>query len=272
MWARDRFPPSKRPFLVGMVHLQPLPGSPGWSGSLDRVIELALRDADALNNAGFDAILVENYGDAPFRPERVDPETVAAMAVVADRIRQHTSLPIGVNLLRNDAQAALAIAAVTGATFIRVNVHTGAMLTDQGWLTGRADETLRLRTRLNADVAICADVLVKHALAPPGADISEVARDTALRGRADVLIVSGTATGAGTDPAHLAAVREAVPDTPVWIGSGLNADNARALLRSADGAIVGTFLKAEGRTENPVDVKRARAIVAALEQPSRKRK
>lgn len=249
-----------------MVHLLPLPGSPAWGGSFANVIEFALRDADALSSAGFDAMMVENFGDAPFRPERADPETVAALAVLVDRIRNRVSLPVGVNVLRNDAQSALAIAAVTGATFIRVNVHTGALLTDQGWLTGRADETLRLRARLAAEVAICADVLVKHALAPPGADIAELARDTSLRGRADVLIVSGTATGSGTDPLRLAAVRKGVPETPLWVGSGLTPDNAQTLLRIADGAIVGTWLKADGKTGNPVDVNRARAIVEAANQ------
>jgi membrane complex biogenesis BtpA family protein len=266
MRARQHFPPAKRPLLIGMVHLLPLPGSPDWGGSFAKVIELALRDADALSSAGFDALMVENFGDAPFRPDHADPETVAAMAVLVDRIRNQTSLPIGVNVLRNDALSALAIAAVTGAAFIRVNVHTGAMLTDQGWLTGRADETLRLRARLGAEVTVCADVLVKHAVAPPGADIAELARDTALRGHADVLIVSGSATGAGTDPVHLAAVRDAVPETPLWIGSGLTPDNAHRLLRVADGAIVGTYLKAHGKTTSPVDVKRAQAIVEAAKQ------
>jgi membrane complex biogenesis BtpA family protein len=246
-----------------MVHLLPLPGSPGWAGSFDDVIRRALQDAEALARAGFDAILVENFGDMPFRSEQVDPATTAAMAVVIDRIRARVSLPIGVNVLRNDALSALAIAAVTSAAFIRVNVHTGAMLTDQGWITGRADQTLRLRAQLGAPVAICADVLVKHAIAPAGADPAAVAQDTALRGRADVLIVSGSATGSGPDPRRLAAVKDAVPDRPIWVGSGLSPDNASALLGIADGAIVGTYLKQDGLAQNPVDPARARALVQA---------
>src|SRR5687767_9268450 len=148
--------------LIGMVHLQPLPGSPGWRGSFSAVLERAIRDADILAEAGFDGIMVENFGDAPFLPGRVAPETIAAVAVVAASLRSQFELPLGVNVLRNDGAAALAIAAVVGARFIRVNVHTGAMLTDQGWIEGRAHETLRLRASLNAQIAICADVMVKH--------------------------------------------------------------------------------------------------------------
>jgi uncharacterized protein len=266
MPASLHFPPAKRPLLIGMVHLLPLPGSPGWAGSFADVSQRALQDAETLARAGFDALMVENFGDTPFRPDHVDPETSAAMAVLIDRIRSRVSLPIGVNVLRNDALSALAIAAVTGAEFIRVNVHTGAMLTDQGWLTGRADQTLRLRAQLGVQVAICADVLVKHALAPPGADPAAVAKDTALRGRADVLIVSGSATGSGTDPRRLAAVKEAVPDKPIWVGSGLSPDNASALLGIADGAIVGTYLKQDGLAQNPVDPERARVLAQAVKQ------
>ena len=117
--------------LIGMVHLLPLPGSPRWSGRMDQVIERALRDADALIGAGFDGLLLENLGDTPFWPAQVEPETVAAMSVVADRLRNHSELPLGINVLRNDARAAIAIAKATDAVFIRVNVHTGAAATDR---------------------------------------------------------------------------------------------------------------------------------------------
>src|SRR5687768_120118 len=192
------FPPPGRKLLIGMVHLLPLPGAPGWQGRLHDVIQRALADAAALEAAGFDALLVENFGDAPFFPDAVPAVTTAAMTVVIARLAQSTRLPFGVNVLRNDAASALAIAAATDASFIRVNVHSGAMLTDQGWLSGRAHETVRQRAQLGAPVAICADVLVKHAIAPPGADLAGIARDTRIRGQADVLIVTGAATCAPT--------------------------------------------------------------------------
>ncbi|HSL70376.1 MAG TPA: BtpA/SgcQ family protein [Longimicrobiales bacterium] len=249
--------------LIGMVHLLPLPGSPRWSGRMDQVIERALRDAAALIGAGFDGLLLENLGDTPFWPAQVEPETIAAMSVVADRLRNHSELPLGINVLRNDARAAIAIAGATGAAFIRVNVHTGAMLTDQGWIEGRAAETLRTRARLDATVAICADVLVKHAIAPPGADLVQVAVDTVERGLADVLIITGAATGAPTDPDRATRIKQALPHVPVWIGSGVTAETVRQLLAVADGAIVGSSIKIDGHTGNPVDAARAADLVKA---------
>src|SRR5690606_2253475 len=158
----------RRPVIIGMVHLLPLPGAPRWAGSLDEVRERALADARALEAGGVDGIIVENFGDAPFHPDAVPAETIAAMTALTTGVVRAVGLPVGVNVLRNDAAAALAVAAAAGARFIRVNVHTGAMLTDQGWITGRAHETLRLRARIAPTVAIAADVLVKHATPPPG--------------------------------------------------------------------------------------------------------
>ena len=250
--------------LVGMVHLLPLPGAPRWDGSMAGVIGRARADAAALAAGGFHGVMVENFLDAPFHPAAVPAETVAAMAVIVDRVREECGLPVGVNVLRNDAYAALAIAAATSARFIRVNVHTGAMLTDQGWLDGRAHETLRTRLRLAPDVAILADVLVKHAVAPAGLTAGDAARDSWHRGLADALIVSGTATGAAVDTAQLDDVRSAVPDAPVWLGSGVDAGNAAALLERADGAIIGSALAYDGVAGNGIDPARVRRFTAAL--------
>lgn len=249
--------------LVGMVHLPPLPGSPRWGGTMRAVVEHALSDARALEAGGMDGVLVENYLDAPFFPDRVPPETVAAMAVVVAEVSGAVRLPVGVNVLRNDAAAALAVAVAAGARFIRVNVHTGAMITDQGWIEGRAHETLRMRERLGATVAILADVLVKHAVPPAGLDPAQAARDAWHRGLADALIVSGAETGAAADPGRLEALRAAVPEAPLWIGSGITPANAREMLPLADGAIVGTTLARDGVAGRGIDPDRVRALVAA---------
>jgi membrane complex biogenesis BtpA family protein len=164
--------------IIGMVHLPPLPGSPRYEGSVAAVIEHATAQARALQDGGVDAIMVENFGDAPFFAESLPPLTISALTLAVAEISRATSLPLGVNALRNDAAAALSIAACTGAQLIRVNVHTGAMLTDQGWINGRAAETLRLRAQLQARVAIAADVMVKHAVSPAGLSIEAAARDT----------------------------------------------------------------------------------------------
>lgn len=258
--------------LIGMVHLQPLPGSPGSTLPLTAVVEAARSDARALAEAGFDALMIENFGDAPFRPGAVDAHTVSAMTVVVQAVRSEVDIPIGINVLRNDARAAIAIAVVCDATFVRVNIHCGAYATDQGIIEGQADETLRYRRRLGGGAlgaddapapAIFADVHVKHASPLLSQSIAEAAEETAYRGRADGLIVSGTATGKPTPPDDVHAVRKAVPDRPILIGSGATSDNARELLAVADGIIVGTAIKQDGRTSAPVDPLRAAAFVQA---------
>jgi membrane complex biogenesis BtpA family protein len=248
--------------LIGMLHLLPLPGSPGYGGSRDAIRERMLRDAEALQKAGFDALLLENFGDMPFYKDEVPPATVAEMAVLAEALRRSTDLPLGVQVLRNDAAAALSVAAAAGAQFIRVNVHTGAMLTDQGVIEGWAAQTLRLRDAIRCDVRVLADVMVKHAVPLAPTDIADAARDAAERGGADGLIVSGRATGAHTDLRELEAVRKAVR-CPVFVGSGATAEQAAALLQLATGIIVGTSVKVDGISTNPVDVSRAAAFVNA---------
>lgn len=146
---------------------------------------------------------------------------------------------------------------------IRVNVHSGAMLTDQGIIEGRADRTLRRRRELGARVAILADVLVKHAAPLGSVTIEEAARDAVERGLADALIITGTGTGEATSLADVRRVRAALPDTPILVGSGVTAETVRDILAIADGAIVGTSFKIGGRTTAPVDPERVKRLVAA---------
>lgn len=250
--------------LIGMVHLAPLPGSPRWSGSMAQVTEAALADARALLDGGIDALLVENYGDAPFAPGRVEPATIAAMTVVAAEIRRAApDAPVGINVLKNDARAALAIAGATGARFIRVSVHAGAVVADQGIVQSDAYATLRDRRLLDSDVSIFADLQGKHTAPLAPVEIEQEARDLVHRGLADALIVSGRATGEATPLADVKRARSAVPATPLLIGSGVSADTVAELLSIADGVIVGTFVKRDGSVRNPVDPERVRRLVAA---------
>ena len=257
-------PSPSGPLLVGVVHVPPLPGSPRSEG-IDNAVRAALTDAAALVSGGMNALIVENYGDAPFFKESVPPVTVAALTRVATLLREaHPDVPLGSNVLRNDAAAAVSIATVVGARFVRVNVHTGSAYTDQGWIEGKAAETLRLRAQLGGDVAIYADVAVKHATLPPGFDLAQSARDCAARGGADALIVTGNATGAAIDTGTIDTVRDAVGAHPIIVGSGVDVENASVVLAKADGAIVGTSLKRDGRVGAPVDVDRVRRLVAAV--------
>lgn len=254
--------PDARP-LIGMVHLLPLPGAPRWAHSMDAIEDRALTDALALDEGGMDGILVENFMDIPFFRASVPPETVAAMARVVTTLRKAVSVPLGVNVLRNDAHAALAIAVACGAAFIRVNVHTGTMWTDQGTVEGRAADTLRIRAALGVQVAILADVLVKHATPPPGLSPEAAAADTWSRGLVDALVASGGGTGEPTDPGRVRAIARGAPDAPVLVGSGVTPDTVAGLLAVAHGAIVGTALTREGRAGSGVDVDRVRALVEA---------
>ena len=255
-----------RPVLIGMVHLLPLPGAPRYGGDLTAVADRARFDAAALADAGFSAVMVENYGDSPFLPGPVGPETVAAMARISLCVAAECGLPIGINVLRNDARAALGIAAVVDARFIRVNVHCGSTVTDQGILTGRAHETIRERARLGADVLVLADVLVKHGRPLGVDDPALAARDAVHRGHADALIVTGAATGATADPDRVREVLAAVPGTPVLVGSGLTEATANTFFPLAAGAIVGTSIKVDGVSDAPVDLGRARHLVEAVRE------
>src|SRR5689334_55434 len=197
--------------LIGVVHLKALPGAPRFQGKIETILRAALADARAYESGGADAIIIENFGDVPFTKGAVASETIAAMAAVGCAVRNNVKLPIGFNVLRNDARAALALCAACGGSFIRVNVHTGAMLTDQGLIEGEAYETLRCRKRLCPDVQIFADVHVKHAVTIGDWPIDIAARDTLERGLADALIVSGTGTGEAVDLSDLETVRRACP-------------------------------------------------------------
>jgi membrane complex biogenesis BtpA family protein len=249
-----------------MVHLRPLPGSP-TGGDLETALEAARADAEILTSAGVDGMVVENFGDVPFAKGRVPPSTVAAMAIVCRELRRDHNVPFGVNVLRNDAEAALSVAAVTGADFVRVNVHVGAAVTDQGVIEGRARETLLLRRALGSSALLFADVRVKHArpLGAPGEedDLVGEARDARRRGLADVLVLSGVATGARADPADFRRVREALPDTPLFVGSGITAGNLEEFWTVSDGMIVGSALKRDGDPRLPVDRGRAREVLEA---------
>ncbi|RKU09078.1 phosphorybosylanthranilate isomerase [Candidatus Poribacteria bacterium] len=252
--------------IIGVIHLPPLIGSPQSTQLFHEIRARALSDAETLIDNGIDGVIIENYGDVPFSSDSVEPHTVAALALVADEIRErYPQTPIGLNVLRNDAKSAIAIATVTEANFIRVNVHTGAMLTDQGLIQGKAHETLRYRLFLKSEVKIFADIAVKHAVPLAPIDILASAGDTYHRGLADALIVTGTATGKSTDLDQLKTVKSAVPQASIFAGSGVTTDNLTEVLQYAGGVIVGTSIKRDGVTTNAVDADRVRALIRARE-------
>jgi membrane complex biogenesis BtpA family protein len=247
-----------------MLHVPALPGSPRNELTFTHIVDWVLKDAVALTAGKVDALLLENFGDAPFYPTRVPPHTVAFMTALGNEVQRVCALPLGINMLRNDAESALAVASAVGAQFVRVNVHTGVRVTDQGIIQGSAHETLRYRRFLGADVRIFADADVKHS-APVAARGLKIEIDELVsRGGADAVIVTGDATGGVTSLEDLRIAKAAAGQTPVLAGSGVDAGNVAAVLKIADAVIVGTAFKRDGLTTNPVDADRVRKIVEAV--------
>jgi len=242
--------------LVGVIHLPPLPGSPLSSLPVRAIVERAVEDARVLEGAGFHLALIENFGDTPFCRDRVPAITVAAMTACAEGVRAALpTLPLGINVLRNDADAALAIAAVVGAACIRVNVHTGARVTDQGVIQGDAAATLRTRRTLGAEsVAIWADVDVKHSAPLAVRPIADEASDLVTRALVEAILVTGSGTGKSIDLAQIASVRSAIGTVPLYVASGARVEDLGALVGHCDGVIVGSALRANGIAGGPVDI------------------
>jgi uncharacterized protein len=277
-WCGNRYPPSlkrnvnlKQIFnttqpIIGVVHLLPLPTSARWGGSLSAIVDRAEQEAVALASGGVNSIIIENFFDAPFPKNRVDPAVVSAMTMIVSRLRELVSMPIGINVLRNDSLSAMAIASCTGAAFIRVNVLSGVMATDQGLIEGCAHELLRYRRELGSDVKIIADVLVKHAQPLSSSDITTAVQETIDRGLADAIILSGVATGHPPSLEDLRLAKAAAGNTPIIIGSGADFSNISNLMQFADGVIVSSSLKRQGKIENSIDPIRVSQFVEAMRQ------
>lgn len=252
--------------IIGVVHLLPLPSSPRWGGSLKSVIDRAEQEVTALASGGVDGVIVENFFDAPFTKNQVDPAVVSAMTLIIQRLMNLVTLPVGINVLRNDAQSALAIATCVQAQFIRVNVLTGVMATDQGLIEGQAHQLLRYRKELGSEVKILADVLVKHGRPLGSPNLTIAVQETLERGLADGVILSGWATGSPPLLEDLELASAAAKGKPVFIGSGANWDNISSLMQAADGVIVSSSLKRRGHIEQPIDPIRVSQFVEAARQ------
>jgi membrane complex biogenesis BtpA family protein len=243
--------------LIACLHLPALPGSPRYEGSMTSVYEQTLAEVELLKRFSVDAVLVENFRDNPFYPDRLPPETIASMTALTREVVRSLSCPVGVNALRNDGLAAIAIATAANAHFVRINVHMNAVVADQGIIEGRSYETLRLRKNLQSDVLIAVDVGVKHASALGNRGMGLEAKDATERGMADALILSGVATGAPVSVEDFETVRNATP-LPLFLGSGCTLDSLEFWFSRMEALIVGSFLKKEGKAENGLEEDRLR--------------
>jgi membrane complex biogenesis BtpA family protein len=252
--------------LVGMIHVPPLPGAPRYRGAgMTAILDACLYDAEALLAGGMHGLVVENHGDIPFRkPDRIGHETAACLAVIADRLAQAFDAPIGINVLANAAIPAFAIAAASGARFIRVNQWANAYVANEGFIEGEAAEALRYRAALRAEnVKVVADSHVKHGAHAITADrsIAELTRDLAFFD-ADAVIATGQRTGDSAAPDEIRAIAAAT-HLPLLVGSGVTPGNVAQILALTQGAIVASSLKVDGVWWNPVEPARVAALMEA---------
>jgi membrane complex biogenesis BtpA family protein len=247
-----------------MIHVPALPGAPRCSMSFEEIRKFVLADTAALAEGGVDGLMIENFGDLPFYPSRVPAHTIAFLSTLAFEVKTRFPLPLGINVLRNDGMAALAIATAVQAEFIRVNVYTGARLADQGILEGEANEITRYRRALGGPTQIWADVAVKHSVALGDRSLGDEVEDTVERGLADAVIVSGRSTGRPTAIEDARTVKCHAGNVAVYLGSGVDDATVEALLEVADGAIIGTAFKRGGDVSAPVDAARVRGLVSIV--------
>lgn len=255
-------------FLIGMLHLGPILEGRECP-SLEEVESQAVSEALQLAKAGFDAVMVENLGDAPYYPEKVPPHTIAGMTRIAVAIQSaFRDLPnppqLGINVMRNDSTAAIAISAAARGSFIRVNVHSGVMITDQGVIHGKAHQSTRYRDQFHPNCSIFADVRVKHAAPLAERPLKQEAIELWKRSRADAIILTGAQTGDVIVPHELRGLRQALPDCPLIAGSGVTPEQLSQLLPYIEGIIVGTWLKEDADVSKRIDPERAEHFVQAV--------
>lgn len=243
--------------LFGMIHLPRLTFDATMP--LATIVEYALAEGEKLVQAGFDAIMVENFNDVPFAKSRVSDLVLARMSVILYELRKKLSIEIGVNVLRNGCEQALTLATVHNCDYIRCNVWESAYVTDQGIIESAAHDVVRLKHMIRSNVKILADVLVKHAQPLGTASIVEAAKNVNSRGSAAGIIVSGVATGASPDLEQIEQLN-AVGIYPI-IGSGYNIEYIEKLRGKISGAIVGTSIKVDKVTTNPIDIVAAKNLV-----------
>jgi hypothetical protein len=232
---------------------------------MDGILDCALAEARIYKEQGVDGIIVENMHDLPYLKGRVEPETTAAMAVVARAVKQECGLPTGVQVLAGANLEALGVAVAAGLDFLRVEGYVYAHVGDEGIHESCAAELMRRRANLKADnVLVLADIKKKHAAHAITEDVGliETARAAEFFG-ADGIVVTGVTTGRPVDHGELRAVRAAV-GVPVVVGSGATPQSAAELLALAHALIVGSWYKEGGHWSKPPDARRAREMVGAV--------
>ena len=252
--------------LIGVVHVQALPGTPGGTLDVASITSRAVDEARVYHEAGFHGVLIENTHDRPYVKVDVGPEIVAAMAVIGHEVRRATPLPLGVQILAGANRSALAAALACGASFVRVEGFVFAHVADEGVIESSAASVLRYRRTIGAEhVRVFADVKKKHSAHAITADVDIV--ETAKAAEfflVDGVIVSGVATGSPAEPDEVQSVGRAV-STATLVGSGITIENL-GRYPDADALIVGSWIKHGGVWSNAIDADRARALASAFRE------
>ena len=251
--------------VIGMIHLQALPGTPKFAGNVNQIIQKALDEAHIYQQAGIDALMIENMHDVPYTKNDVGHEISSLTAVISYLIKQETGLPLGIQILAGANKAALAAAYSAGADFIRAEGFVFGHLADEGYIDSQAAELLRYRKNISAEhIAIFTDIKKKHSshALTSDLDIAEMAHaaDFFL---SDGLIVTGMHTGDTADINELQKVKSAT-NLPVLVGSGVNLDNVKDYLAVADALIIGSYFKKDGYWANDVDKDKVRALMTKV--------
>jgi len=250
--------------VIAMVHLKALPGTPLYDGNLDSIVEQAWADLSALQEAGVDAVIFCNENDRPYELT-VDQASVATMAYVIGCLKKAIKLPFGVDVLW-DPLATVALAAATGAQFVR-EVFAGLYASDMGLWGGKAAEALRYCKRLSRDdLVMFYNICAEFSSPMDTRSLQERAKSVVFSCLADAILISGPRAGEPPMLDHVIAVKNAIPDTPVLINTGVRHETVVEMLKIADGVIVGTALKYNGITWNPVDPDRAKKFMNIVNQ------
>lgn len=253
--------------LIGMVHLQALPGTAAYGGSIQAIVDAALRDAATLKEAGFDAILIENMHDLPYLNREVGHEISSAMALAGYLIKRAFNLPTGMQILAGANQAAIAASNTAGIDFIRAEGFVFGHLADEGWMDSDAGPLLRFRKQIGAEhIAIFADIKKKHSAHALTADLSlQETAEAAIFFKADGLVITGSSTGKPASVQELESLQQL--DAPIIVGSGINETNCKSYQALSQAMIVGSSLKKDGRWQNAVDYERAARLAAVFQNP-----
>lgn len=261
-WLKDVIGTEKA--IIAMCHLLPLPGDPGFDKEkgLEYVVEMARKDFLALQNGGVDAVMFSNEFSLPYLTN-VKTETVATMARIIGEIMPDIKIPFGVNVLW-DAQKSLDLAVATGAAFVR-EIFTGVYASDFGLWNTNIGETIRHQHRIGAEkVKLLFNIVPEAAKYMADRDIESIAKSTVFNNRPDALCVSGLTAGAATDSQLLKKVKDTVPETVVLANTGMRLETFADQLSIADGGVVGTTFKYDGKFENHVDEKRVKQFMDAV--------